>query len=215
MESNFLTAVFLPAVLFIIMLGMGLGLKTADFRRIAVDPKAVIIGLVAQLVMLPAVGFLLASVFPLSPELAVGVMILAACPGGPTSAVLSSTDYFRPAAKRAGKCANFLLAGWLGDANFKRCHNDAGLCDRRTCQTRCQKRRRDYLRSGHSKWNLGDRSGQRPNAAEQSNHGHSGCYLCTIDVCNRCDLCVLGPAKLSQQPHPRCRLVTRFLEFRA
>ena len=85
MESNFLTAVFLPLALFIIMLGMGLGLTIADFKRIAIAPKPVIIGLLAQLVMLPIVGLLLASIFPLSPELAVGVMILAACPGGPTS----------------------------------------------------------------------------------------------------------------------------------
>ncbi len=85
MESNFLTAVFLPLALFVIMLGMGLGLSAADFKRIAIAPKAVIIGLLAQLVMLPLIGFLFASIFPLSPELAVGVMILAACPGGPTS----------------------------------------------------------------------------------------------------------------------------------
>ena len=85
MESNSLTAVFLPLALFVIMLGMGLGLTTVDFKRIAIAPKAVVVGLLAQLVMLPAVGFLFASVFPLSPELAVGVMILAACPGGPTS----------------------------------------------------------------------------------------------------------------------------------
>lgn len=85
MESNFLTAVFLPLALFVIMLGMGLGLTVEDFKRIAIAPKAVIIGLLAQLVMLPLVGFALASIFPLSPEIAVGVMILAACPGGPTS----------------------------------------------------------------------------------------------------------------------------------
>ncbi|MGB7087794.1 MAG: bile acid:sodium symporter family protein [Phormidesmis sp.] len=85
MESSFLTAVFLPLALFIIMLGMGLGLALDDFRRLLVDPKAIAIGLIAQLIMLPLVGFLLASFFPLSPELAVGVMVLAACPGGPTS----------------------------------------------------------------------------------------------------------------------------------
>ncbi|MEO0828487.1 MAG: bile acid:sodium symporter family protein [Cyanobacteria bacterium J06639_16] len=85
MESSFLTAIFLPLALFIIMLGMGLGLTLDDFKRILVEPKAVILGLIAQLVMLPIVGFLLASIFPLTPELAVGVMILAACPGGPTS----------------------------------------------------------------------------------------------------------------------------------
>ncbi|MEO1403703.1 MAG: bile acid:sodium symporter, partial [Cyanobacteria bacterium J06635_1] len=85
MESNFLTAVFLPLALFIIMLGMGLGLTVKDFQRILIEPKAVILGLIAQLIMLPVVGFLLATLFPLAPELAVGMMILAACPGGPTS----------------------------------------------------------------------------------------------------------------------------------
>ena len=85
MESSFLTTVFLPLALFIIMFGMGLGLTVADFKRIAIAPKSVIIGLAAQLIMLPLVGFGLASAFPLSPELAVGVMVLAACPGGPTS----------------------------------------------------------------------------------------------------------------------------------
>ncbi|MEM7555589.1 MAG: bile acid:sodium symporter family protein [Cyanobacteria bacterium P01_A01_bin.84] len=85
MESNFLSAVFLPLALFIIMLGMGLGLTLDDFKRVFVEPKAVMLGLIAQLILLPIVGFLLATIFPLSPELAVGVMILAACPGGPTS----------------------------------------------------------------------------------------------------------------------------------
>ena len=85
MESSFLTAVFLPLALFIIMLGMGLGLTIADFKRILVEPKAVILGLMAQMILLPLVGVSLASIFSLSPELAVGVMILAACPGGPTS----------------------------------------------------------------------------------------------------------------------------------
>ncbi|MGD1903791.1 MAG: bile acid:sodium symporter family protein [Geitlerinemataceae cyanobacterium] len=85
MESNFLTAVFLPLALFVIMFGMGLGLTPRDFLRVWVEPKAMLLGLGAQLVVLPILGFLLAQVFPLSPELAIGVMILAACPGGPTS----------------------------------------------------------------------------------------------------------------------------------
>lgn len=85
MESSFLTAVFLPLALFVIMLGMGLGLTLDDFKRFLVAPKAVILGLVAQLIVLPLLGFLLASIFPLSPELAVGVVILSACPGGATS----------------------------------------------------------------------------------------------------------------------------------
>lgn len=89
MESNLLTTIFLPLALFVIMLGMGLGLTLEDFKRIASAPKAVIVGLLAQLVVLPVVGFLLASIFPLSPELAVGVMVLAACPGGPTSNMMT------------------------------------------------------------------------------------------------------------------------------
>ena len=89
MESNFLSAVFLPLALFFIMMGMGLGLKLVDFKRVLVEPKGVILGLVAQLIVLPLVGFVLASIFPLTPELAVGVIILAACPGGATSNVIS------------------------------------------------------------------------------------------------------------------------------
>ena len=85
MESSILTTVFLPLALFIIMLGMGLGLTLNDFKRVLSEPRAVILGLIAQLIVLPCGGFLLAMIFPLSPELAVGVMILAACPGGPTS----------------------------------------------------------------------------------------------------------------------------------
>lgn len=57
MESSFLTAIFLPLALFIIMLGMGLGLTIDDFKRILVEPKAVILGLIAQLIMLPIVGY--------------------------------------------------------------------------------------------------------------------------------------------------------------
>ncbi|MDJ0579602.1 bile acid:sodium symporter family protein [Crocosphaera sp.] len=89
MESNFLSAVFLPLALFLIMMGMGLGLKIVDFKRIFIEPKGVILGLVAQLIVLPIVGFILAAIFPLTPELAVGVVILAACPGGATSNVIS------------------------------------------------------------------------------------------------------------------------------
>lgn len=85
MESSFLTAVFLPLALFAVMLGMGLGLTLKDFSRVLVYPKGIVVGLLAQLVMLPILGFIVASLFPLSPELAVGVMILVACPGGPTS----------------------------------------------------------------------------------------------------------------------------------
>ncbi|MEO1133544.1 MAG: bile acid:sodium symporter family protein [Cyanobacteria bacterium J06639_1] len=85
MESSFLTAVVLPIALFAIMLGMGLGLTIPDFQRVFTYPKGVAIGLLAQLIVLPCTGFLLAAVFSLPPELAVGVVIISACPGGPTS----------------------------------------------------------------------------------------------------------------------------------
>jgi len=64
---------------------MGLGLVTNDFKRIFIYPKAVLIGLCNQIIIVPLIGFLLASIFPVQPEIAVGIMILASCPGGATS----------------------------------------------------------------------------------------------------------------------------------
>ncbi len=88
-EGSFLTAVFLPLALFVIMLGMGLGLKPADFSRLWQRPLPVLVGLAAQLVLLPLIGFGLAVLLPLTPELAVGLMLIAACPGGPTSNMIT------------------------------------------------------------------------------------------------------------------------------
>ena len=80
----------LPLSLAIIMLGMGLSLVPYDFKRVALYPKAASIGIINQIIVLPIVGFTLLWLFGLkSPELAVGVMILAACPGGPTSNLIS------------------------------------------------------------------------------------------------------------------------------
>lgn len=89
MESNFLTAVFLPLALFVVMVSMGLGLTLNDFKRVFHEPKAVMLGLIAQLFVLPIIGFLLVALFPLSPELAVGLVIISACPGGPTSNMIT------------------------------------------------------------------------------------------------------------------------------
>lgn len=89
MESNFLTAVFLPLALFIIMTSMGMGLTIKDFQRVTVEPQGVFLGLIAQLIVLPLVGFLVAKIFTLSPELAVGLVIIAACPGGSTSNLIT------------------------------------------------------------------------------------------------------------------------------
>ncbi|MEM1328743.1 MAG: bile acid:sodium symporter family protein [Bacteroidota bacterium] len=89
MESSILTDIFLPASLFIIMLGMGLSLVVDDFRRILKYPKATVIGLVNQLILLPLIGFGLCHLFDLPNELAIGLMLLAACPGGVTSNLIS------------------------------------------------------------------------------------------------------------------------------
>ncbi len=80
-----ISTIILAASLMIIMLGMGLSLVVNDFKRIFIYPKAVLLGLTNQIVMLPILGFTLASLFPLQPEIAIGIMILAACPGGATS----------------------------------------------------------------------------------------------------------------------------------
>jgi len=90
MESNILTAVLMPLALGVIMLGMGLSLTIADFKRVIIYPKAVAIGLANQLILLPLVAFGLIQLFGLQTELAVGMMILAACPGGATSNLISN-----------------------------------------------------------------------------------------------------------------------------
>ncbi|PSL07651.1 bile acid:sodium symporter family protein [Cecembia rubra] len=89
MQDSILTAVFLPLALAFIMLGMGLSLTIKDFKIIFLYPKAAIIGLFNQLILLPIFGFALVQLFGLSGALAVGVMILAACPGGPTSNLIT------------------------------------------------------------------------------------------------------------------------------
>ncbi len=80
-----ISTIILAASLIIIMLGMGLSLVVDDFKRIFVYPKAIFVGLTNQLLILPILGFTLASLFPVQPEVAIGIMILAACPGGATS----------------------------------------------------------------------------------------------------------------------------------
>lgn len=83
------STIVLAASLIIIMLGMGLSLVADDFKRIILYPKAILVGLVNQLLLLPLIGFGIAVLFPLSPEIAIGTMILAACPGGPTSNLIT------------------------------------------------------------------------------------------------------------------------------
>jgi bile acid:Na+ symporter, BASS family len=88
-ESQTITAVFLPAALGVIMLGLGLSLTIDDFRRVARFPRAVLVGLGCQMLLLPFVCFGLTLAFRLPPELAVGLMLLAASPGGATANLFS------------------------------------------------------------------------------------------------------------------------------
>ncbi|MFM8232215.1 MAG: bile acid:sodium symporter family protein, partial [Chthoniobacterales bacterium] len=89
MSGELLKQLALPVALFAVLFGMGLSLVPEDFRRVVLKPKAKIVGLCCQLLMLPAVAFALALAFRLPGELAVGLMVLAACPGGATSNVIT------------------------------------------------------------------------------------------------------------------------------
>lgn len=89
METSVLTLVLLPLAIAIIMIGLGLSLTIDDFKRVVVYPKAVIIGLICQMLILPVVCFFIAIGFNLSPELAVGLMLLSAAPGGATANLYS------------------------------------------------------------------------------------------------------------------------------
>tara|TARA_Y100001980_G_C14544968_1_gene324316 strand:+ start:1478 stop:2347 length:870 start_codon:yes stop_codon:yes gene_type:complete len=87
--TSIITQIFLPISLAIIMFGMGLTLVINDFSRLFTYPKAVFVGLLNQLIFLPLIGFLIIFLFDLKPSMAIGVMILSLCPGGPTSNLIT------------------------------------------------------------------------------------------------------------------------------
>ena len=87
---NAITDIFLPLALAFIMFALGLGLTGADFLRIIKQPKDFFVGAISQIILLPIIAFLLVKIWPISPELAIGVMIIAAAPGGVTSNILTS-----------------------------------------------------------------------------------------------------------------------------
>ncbi|MEU3834228.1 bile acid:sodium symporter family protein [Streptomyces microflavus] len=89
MNDSALITTGLPIALAIIMFGLGLSLTTDDFRRVTRSPKAVVVALVLQVLVLPLVAFGLVKIFDLDPLLAVGVMLLAASPGGTTANLFS------------------------------------------------------------------------------------------------------------------------------
>ena len=89
MNASILTEVILPLALALIMFGMGLGLTTNDFTRLFKSPLAIVIGLIGQLVAMPLLALGLCYLLNLPTPIAIGLMILAACPGGTMSNVVS------------------------------------------------------------------------------------------------------------------------------
>ena len=87
---NIVTDVILPLALAFIMFVLGLGLTGADFLRVIRQPRDFLVGFFSQIILLPIVAFILVKIWPIAPELAIGVMIIAAAPGGVTSNLLTS-----------------------------------------------------------------------------------------------------------------------------
>ncbi len=81
--------IFLPVSLMFIMFTLGIGLTLDNFKNIITQPKALILGLVNQMLLLPLIAFLILFIIKLPSEMAVGIMILACCPGGVTSNMLT------------------------------------------------------------------------------------------------------------------------------
>ena len=87
---SIVTDIFLPIALAFIMFALGLGLTGSDFLRVIKQPKDFFVGAISQIILLPVIAFVLVKIWPISPELAIGVMIIAAAPGGVTSNILTS-----------------------------------------------------------------------------------------------------------------------------
>ncbi|AHI28074.1 bile acid:sodium symporter family protein [Marinobacter similis] len=85
METSPLISIGLPISLFIIMVGIGLTLTLRDFGQVTRNPRSIVVGTIAQILLMPLVAFAIAPFLGLAPALAVGLVIIAACPGGTTS----------------------------------------------------------------------------------------------------------------------------------
>lgn len=110
MTSGTQLTVLLPLALGIIMLGLGLSLTLEDFRRVGRQPKPVIVALMCQTVLLPVLCFFLVKLFGLAPALAVGLMLLAASPGGTTANLYSHLAHGDVALNISLTAVNSLLA---------------------------------------------------------------------------------------------------------
>ena len=78
-----------PVCLAIIMFGLGLGLTIGDFTRVLKNPRDFLVGFLCQVILLPIIAFILINIISLPPEIALGVMVIAAAPGGVTSNILT------------------------------------------------------------------------------------------------------------------------------
>ena len=87
---NIVTDLILPLALAFIMFALGLGLTGNDFLRVVKQPRDFFVGAFSQIIILPLIGFGLVMIWPVAPEIAIGVMIIAAAPGGVTSNLLTS-----------------------------------------------------------------------------------------------------------------------------
>ena len=90
MGMGLISEIFLPLSLAFIMFSLGLGLSISDFSRVLKQPKDFLIGAFSQIIILPIVALILILIWPLSPELSIGVMLIAAAPGGATSNIITS-----------------------------------------------------------------------------------------------------------------------------
>ncbi|MFC2613230.1 MAG: bile acid:sodium symporter family protein [Eikenella corrodens] len=111
-------APYIPWLLGVIMFGMGLTLAPSDFKILGQHPKAVLIGVVAQFVIMPTTAYLLSLALNLPPEVAIGVVLVGACPGGTASNVMTFLARGNVALSVAVTSISTLLAPLLTPAVF-------------------------------------------------------------------------------------------------
>jgi len=114
LDPTLITTVLLPAAVGVIMFGLGLALTPADFARVMQFPRAVVVGLLVQTIVLVAVAFAITQLFELPPMLAVGFMLLAASPGGALANIFSHLAHGDVALNITLTAINSVLAlAWL------------------------------------------------------------------------------------------------------
>ena len=89
MQAQTLVTLFIPFTIMMVMFAMGLSLKRSDFGLVFEEPRAVFLGSFSQLILLPLIGFGVATLFASTPEQAVGLVLVASCPGGPSSNLMT------------------------------------------------------------------------------------------------------------------------------